>query len=343
MRHLRRRRLIRRIAALCVALLLLLPLCVRAYVRLPHLGYFSASSRAFRIPAIHDGFVPQGLAYDPESEVYLVTGYQKAGGPSPLFLVGRDGAVSKTLYFVLEDDTPYTGHAGGIALRGAYLYLAGGHDAAVHVFSASALAHIQDGSPLRAIGRLSCVSPADRGDHLGPAFLCATEQGLVVGEFYRGGNYETPESHRVVCPSGAVQRALALVYPADPAAALGVASAPAFALSLPDLAQGMAVADGWIAVTASWGLSHSSLYLCDAARLPRAGDVTVLGCTLPCYALEPAACAVCTSLPPMAEEPTIVDGALYVMNESASDLYFFGKLTGGQYCYATPLSFFLEP
>lgn len=343
MRHGRRRRWIRRAAALCGALLLLLPLCVRAYVRLPHLAYFHASSRAFRIPAIHDGFVPQGLAYDPENECCLVTGYQKAGGPSPLFLVGRDGAVLKTLFFILEDGTPYTGHAGGIALQGDYLYLAGGYDAAVHVFSASAIEYVQDGSPLCAIGHISCVSPVDSGDHLGPAFLCATEQGLLVGEFYRSGNYETPESHRVVCPSGAIQRALALLYPADPASPLGVSSLPSLALSLPDLAQGMAVADGWICVTASWGLSHSSLYLCDAAFLPRAEDVTVLGCTLPCYALEPAACAVCTSLPPMAEEPTIVDGSLYVMNESASDLYFFGKLTGGQYCYATPLSFFFKP
>ena len=43
---------------------------------------------------------------------------------------------------------------------------------------------------------------------------------------------------------------------------------------------------------------------------------------------------------PMSEEIEIVDGKLYVMCESASNKYIFGKFTGGKWCYATDLDFF---
>ena len=333
-----------RILTAVIAVLLLIPLLlllgVRAYVRLPHLGYYRASERAFKIPGLGDGFVPQGLDYDSVRGTYLVTGYDKEGDPSPLYLVGSDGKLQKTLSYALPDGTPYTGHAGGIAIAGDYVYLAGGEDAKVHVFARADLETMQDGGTLTAVGALSCYLEADENDHLGPAFLQVADGHLIVGEFYRPGNYETPENHYVECPSGVTQRALALYYPLDPTSPIGVGTVPTSALSLPDLAQGMAFSEGRVYVTGSWALAHSSLSIYDTAKMQRTADVTVLGVTLPCYALDDTALVKRASLPPMAEEPLVLDGKLYVMNESACNTYKFGKFTGGAYCYATPLTFF---
>ena len=41
---------------------------------------------------------------------------------------------------------------------------------------------------------------------------------------------------------------------------------------------------------------------------------------------------------PMSEEIVTVEGQLYVMCESASNKYIFGKFTSAKYCYATDLS-----
>ena len=40
----------------------------------------------------------------------------------------------------------------------------------------------------------------------------------------------------------------------------------------------------------------------------------------------------------MSEEIVLVDGKTYVMCESASDKYKFGKFTGAKWCYATDLT-----
>ena len=333
------------LAAILVPLLVLplsLVLGVRAYVRLPHLGYYRASERAFRIPGLGQGFVPQGLDFDEKSETFLVTGYDTKGGKSPLYLVGNDGKLQKTLYYALPDGTSYTGHAGGIALGGDYLYLAGGSDATVHVFARADLEKAKDGGTLTAVGGLSCYLEENEDDHLGPAFLQVKDGRLVVGEFYRPGNYETPENHHVTTPSGITQRALALCYPLDGTSPIGVETTPVDAYSLPDLAQGMAFTEDRIYITGSWALAHSSLSVYDSAKAQRTADITVLGVTIPCYALDDAALVTRASLPPMAEEPLILDGKLYIMNESACNRYVFGKLTGGAYCYATPLSFFVN-
>ena len=336
----RKTRVITTIVAVLLLIPLLLLLGVRGYVRLPHLDYYRVSERAFRIPGLGDGFVPQGLEYDGAKSTYLVTGYDGKGGRSPLYLVGSDGKLQKTLYYALPDGTPYTGHAGGIALGGDFLYLAGGADASVHVFARADLEKTEDGGTLTAVGALSCYLAENTDDHLGPAFLQVADGQLIVGEFYRPGNYETPENHHVTTSAGTTQRALALCYPLDSNAPIGVETVPTRAYSLPDLAQGMAISEGKIYITASWALAHSSLYIYDTAKVQQAADVTVLGTTLPCFVLGDAALVKRASLPPMAEEPLILNGRLYVMNESACNTYIFGKLTGGAYCYATPLTFF---
>ena len=336
------RSILRRVIIVLLVLMLLIALFllgVRLYFRLPLSDYYRASDKAFRIPGLSDGFIPQGLDFDSDRGQWLVTGYQKDGSASPLYLLSEDASQEKTLYFALSDGSPYLGHAGGLALMGDRLYLAGGEDGCVYVYDYSALLDAPDGASVPALGSISTALSED--DCLGPAFVTIARDALIVGEFYRDVDYPTPDNHIVECASGDTHRALALVYPMDPDDPLGVASAPTLAYSLPEQIQGMYFSEGRWYLSASWGLSRSTVSVYEDAHLTRENDVTLLGYTLPCYSLSADSRLSTVQFPPMAEEIVVRRGKLYVMNESASRKYIFGIFTGGSWCYGTDLTYLL--
>ena len=50
--------------------------------------------------------------------------------------------------------------------------------------------------------------------------------------------------------------------------------------------------------------------------------------------LDSQNCEQVIKAPPMAEELVYLDGKIYIMNESASNKYIFGKITSGRYVFA---------
>ena len=89
---------------------------------------------------------------------------------------------------------------------------------------------------------------------------------------------------------------------------------------------------GEIYLSTSYAVAFSGIHIFPEAALT---PMATLGEGVPLYALDSAARAALLKLPPMAEEIEVVDGRLYTMCESASSAYLFGRLTGGQWCYAT--------
>ena len=78
----------------------------------------------------------------------------------------------------------------------------------------------------------------------------------------------------------------------------------------------------------------------DADAVVRQDDIMILGKKLSLYAFDSAALAADKAIAPMSEELIVVGDKLYVMCESASNKYVFGKFTSAQWCYATELKFF---
>ena len=319
---------------LCVVFLILN--AGRFYFRLPVLGYYGASEKAFRIPGLWEGFVPQGLSFDRESDSFLVTGYRKDKTASPVYVVSRgDGKQTGLALLTAPDGTAYNGHAGGLSVAGDYVYVAGGGDG-LYVYSrADVLSAPAGGAPVPCLG----VIPTRLGElDIQVSFTTLHDGVLTVGEFYRDPQYPTPESHKFTTAGGERLQALAVGYRLDPEAPLGLDPVPVSAWALPDLAQGMCFGeDGTILVSTSWGAAFSAIRRYDPAR---AAVLTELplgegGETIPLYALDSTANIGDWKFPPMAEEIELVEGKLYTMCESASTLYWFGKLTGAQWCYAT--------
>ena len=328
------------VVCILLASVLLILLGGRLFFRLPVYGYYRASEKGFKIPALSDGFVPQGLDYD-RGGYFWVTGYMGDGSASPVYIVEKEsGDLYKTVYLVNEDGSDYCGHAGGLVVGFDYVYVAGGEDNCVYVFDAAAFGAAEDGASVKAVGRISTM--VSDGDYVQPAclYLQVGEEKsyLYVLEFYKDPEYPTPDTHKITTPAGDLNQALALVYEMDANGVFGVASAPTCAISLPDKVQGMYMDDEYVYLSTSWGTSFSHIYEYRWSDVLDTEGLTFLpGTTLPLYYLDSASLNKDYKIPPMAEEIVIVDGKLYTMCESASNKYIFGKLTSSQWCYATDL------
>lgn len=310
------------------------------YFRLPVQKYYRASEKAFIIPDTNDGFIAQGISFDERTQNFFVTGYMKDKSRSPVYLVPKGVKNEyKTLYLQAEDGGAYTGHCGGLSVHGDYIYVAGGAENALYVYSYAQAIALKDGEDLPCLGTFSLENG---GDYLGAAFVSVWNDCLVVGEFYREGNYPTPESHKRVTASGEKNEALALCYPfaldGEGESQFGLANAPTAAISMCGLVQGAYFEDGKAVLSCSYGMAFSRLYEYDLEKATTGETIKAMGKTLPLYSLDNASLLREMKLPPMSEEIVAVDGKTYVMCESASDKYIFGKFTGGKWCYATDLS-----
>ena len=324
------------------ALIALVLLGARLYFRVPVRDYYKASERGFLIPDCNRGFVAQGIAYDEETDRFLVNGYQKDGIASPIYIIAPGAKKpDKTIRMALPDGSAYTGHAGGIARYGNYVYVADGGEHRLLVFSSEDLYGAGDGDSVAAMGTFDTA--VSETDYIGPAFVAVEGNRLVTGEFYRNPNYQTPESHKYTTLAGDYQQALGVEYALSEQAEFGIMPTPVKAYTLPDLAQGMCFDGDRIYVSSSWGTAFSHIYQYDESRLQLQGNIALLGMELPLYALDSAALLADGVIAPMSEEIVVVDGRLYTMCESASDKYIFGKFTSGKWCYATDVETFFQP
>lgn len=314
-------------------------LAVRLYFRLPVSDYYKASEKGFVIPGTGDGFIAQGIEYDTVNNYFIVTGYMKDGSASPVYLVDRStGKLVKTILPQDHEGNDYTGHAGGISLfANKFLYIADGGGRCLRVYNYADVLAAEDGAHVRAIGKFSTKKSSD--DNIRPSFTTVIGDKLIIGEFYRAGNYETPESHTVNTTAGDTNKGLAVVYQLNEDAVMGADMAPLYAFSLPDKVQGIYMDGNTVYISTSYGPSFSYIYTYDATKT-READITVLGYTIPLYALDSSSLLSTKKIPPMSEELVIVDGRLYVMCESASNKYIFGKFTSAKWCYGTELDFF---
>lgn len=307
-----------------------------AYFRLPVSDYYAASGKTFVIPDIKNDYVPQGMHYCPEEQVFLLSGYSASGRPSPVYVMDTEGNVQAKVTLQKTDGTPFVEHGGGIARFGDFVYVAG-DDARLHIFSFAEIMVADRGAAVRAKGEFSLKVSED--DYLIPAFVTVYKNTLVVGEFYREKEYPTPDSHHMTTAAGDKHHALALRFTLSESAEFGISPSPTLAFSLPDQVQGMTFSENGerVYLSTSWGLSFSHILEYDMTKLQRDGEITVLGKSVPLYAMDSATLLKGYKIAPMSEETVMLDGKLYVLCESASDKYIFGRLIGGKWCYATDL------
>lgn len=321
-----------------VGLVALVILGFRGYMMLPVMSYYQASEKAFQIPGLDENFIPQGFFYDEERGLFLVSGYSAEKEASPVYLLDAESgeAVGKVLLHKTNGDK-FTGHSGGIARWGDYVYIAGGSGKCLYIYSYADILSAERDDAVTCLGKFSLKASDE--DYLGASFVSVIGDRLVVGEFRAEPDYPYPDSHKVTTSAGDSYGGLALEFALSSNAAFGILPTPVGAYSIRDKVQGICIDDGMIYLSTSLGLSHSHIYAYEEAKLSQEGTIDIIGYRdIPLYALDSASLVATYKAPPMAEEMVMVDGKLHIMCESASSKFLFGKLIGGKWCYRTDLS-----
>ncbi len=297
--------------------------------------YYSYSQKTFIFPELNDGFIPQGIDYDSRSDCFFLDGYNSNGQPSPIYLVNKSSnSLTKKVLLAYSDGSDFYGHSGGIKVKNDYIYVAGGKDCCLYVYSYDEVISANDGDKISAIGKFDTAFP--NGEKIRVSFIGEYQNTLIAGEFYREGNYSTPQTHKITTKNGDYNQALSIAYEfSDQASAtFGLDTTPVRAYSLPDKIQGMCFDNGKVFLSSSYGLAFSEISIYDAASLVYEND----DFGVPLYSFDNASLRKKIKVPPMSEELIAVDGKLYIACESASNKYFFGKFTSSKWCYASDIS-----
>lgn len=320
-------KLVKRIGVAVGILLLVLVLAVAALypaTQIRYRDFFKTAQKEFKIPGLSDGFIPQGLDYAEQSGAFLSCGYMGDKSASKVYVITEDGA--KAVSLKNQDGSDYTGHTGGISHYQNNLYITGSDS--LDVF------------PLDKIlaGEESVKSTGSVKVGLDPAY-CHIQNGyMITGSFYREGNYETPPEQRMTTPAGDNNTAIAAVFRLDEFSPLGIDPIPVGAISTRGLVQGMCFnANGQLVLSTSYATATSRLFFYNMEKATVNADVfTLLDAEVPLIWLDEASLEKTVEAPPMSEEILCKDSRIFIMTESASNKYIFGKFTGAGTLYSIP-------
>lgn len=256
-------------------------------------------------------YVVQGLAYSDQEKTYLFCGYMTDKKNSRIYITS-DGEEVKTLLLQKENGDPYTGHAGGISVSGKRVFIS--NAGKIFYLSLDTLMNAEDRTSVSFEGEFSVNNRA--------SFTYADETYLLVGEYYDSSSksYATDESHHFEVAGGKKQRAICSAYKIDLSEESGIKeNTPAFILSLPDYAQGIALtSSGKVVVSCSHGISFSALNIYSAPDFTKP-DATLNG--VPVFYLDDESKEKKVAMPPMSEDIDYAGGQVLVNFESASKKY----------------------
>lgn len=261
-----------------------------------------------KLPDLSDGLAPQGICIL-SNGAFCISGYMPEHAPSRLYVLNGE-----TRYFVTltKDGKALTTHFGGVTCSENYILVASGGQI-VRVATEKVLA-AKDGDSVEIVDEFSTG--------LQNAFCYYENGSLYAGEFYRPGNYETDPSHHLT-ENGETNYAFVYVFRGNESSVGGVESTtPEKVISVRDQVQGIAVYDGGIILSTSYGLPDSHLYRYENILSGEgSGTVTIHGSEVPLYRLDGSNLKNTLTLPCMSEEICISDGRVYILFESLANKY----------------------
>ena len=312
-----------RLLVLVLALLLL----GRAVFLLYFRDFYVSAEKAFAVPGLEDALVPQGM--EAWEGGFLLSGYQADSGEARLVWLDGDGG-SRIMRVLRGDGVALRCHAGGVAIGGSFTYLAGGNGRC-YVLSTREVMDAGEDS----VTVLGSFTTGNRA-----SFCCRNGDTLLVGEYAYGKRYRTAEDHHLTTPAGEENPAVVMGFRRDEAEPLGGRESPSVAWSIPERIQGMSFsADGRVLLSASSVFGASQLYLYDLAGAPagQEGVFQAEDSAVPLYYLDSGHRTGTLHMPPKAEEIVFEGDRLYILFESASRRFQYGKLVGCDYVYSRTL------
>lgn len=311
-----------------ISLLALVLIAVGVFIlrdRILYSDFYGVAERGMEIPGLWDGFVQQGFDWCEERGVYLACGYDKSGGPSRIYVIS--GEEQTRVDLKRADGSNYTEHTGGIEAYGPYVYITGTYGCDLFFID-----DVFDGDGVATmVGEVKTCND--------PAYCTIRGNMLYVGSYYDKGAYETPMEQHMVTPTGEQNTAIMSAYTLNPETGKPYREIPEFILSTTSQIQGMTfISDNIMVLSASYGLHDSLLHFYDLRAVSMSDRTfSVNGVDVPVAFLDSTSLIETVEAPPMSEEIVWKDDRLWIMNESASMKYLFGKLTFATHVYGIPL------
>lgn len=273
--------------------------------------YYSAKTNVCRNPGLSDGFVCQGITVQEKDEKVIISGYMKDHSASRLYVTDAD---NDSYYVTLSyaSGKAFTGHAGGVAICGEYVYISSGDK--LHALKLDSVLNAKNGDDVEITESIPVNNQA--------SFVFSDGSYIYVGEFHDGGAYVT--EHPYETPDGTYY-AIVSKYAKETVEAYDKDTNPTLPpekiYSIRNKVQGICFTpEGKVMMSTSYGLSDSVYYVYNEADAVSSGK-TFDGA--PVYYL----CETTQIIkgPAMSEDLDCKNGKIYTMTESASDKYIFGK------------------
>ena len=271
----------------------------------PH--YSVARTAPTELPGLEEGFVPQGITYLTEEDVYLLCGYMDDETASRLYVL-KDGAYT-WISLRHTDGSVYNGHAGGVTAAGDCVYIS--NNKRLYVLEKQSVLRAENGDPMPFIGEIRVPCRA--------SFCSCDGERVYIGEYHKEENYPTDPSHTLTAPDGSVFQALVFGYTVSPEAPFGLLSeTPAVAYSMYDEIQGFALTpDGLAVLSCSDSSTSSGLHFYDCAG-EADGYFSLDGALVPLYYLTDARAVEKIKIPRMSEDIEYRGGDILIIFESGA-------------------------
>ncbi len=277
--------------------------------------FYSSAETVVTIPGMKEGFIPQGLAYSDDADVYLLCGYMQDKSASRIYLTTPEGE-SKEIRLKKENGEIYTGHAGGISCNGNNVYIS--NAGKIFYVKLTTLLDADDLQSVKFEGSFSVPCNS--------SFTFCNDDMLYVGEFFHDG-YDTDDSHIISLDNGESNQAFVFGYSLDENGKYGVkdVTKPEIIYSVRNKVQGFAYTDdGKIALSTSHGLADSHLYIYNPPSNARTYYLD--GQAIPLYVLDDGCLADTVKMPFMSEDIDVINGDIVICFESYATKYGGGML-----------------
>ncbi|WP_054955203.1 glycerophosphodiester phosphodiesterase family protein [Paenibacillus dakarensis] len=279
------------------------------------------------IPGLKQDLVPQGLGYYPEKNWILAVNYMDDGRPGTLSVLNEaSGELLKSVILMNEDGTPYTGHAGGVAVSPGYVWIAS--EEYLYQIKLMDLIDAEDNDEIQFIDTVPVPVQA--------SFNYYADGVLWVGEFYEKTSYPTDPSHHMTNRTGETYYAWMAGYTLDQttgsissedwSTGSATPATPDMVLSIPGKVQGAVVREDGVILSTSWGRGNDSLLYWYNNQLQESAHsaANINGREVPVWFLDAQAEKQHNSrlnIVPMSEGIVDVGGELYVQLESGATKY----------------------
>ena len=276
-------------------------------------GLFNSADAGITVPGLNQNFVPQGLDYWEEADLFLISGYfNPASSSSSAILAVRksDGKYVGEWSLKNQNGSWHSNHDGGIAVTETDVYLA--NASTLFRISLNQIKQTGSSGTLKIEQEIPVPVRASYCNYSG-GYLWVGEFSIYGNSSYTitghefGENYAWTVGYRLIGSSGRLE------------------STPSVVISTPDRIQGFCMLDdGRLFMTKSYGRTNDShYYITRENPLTGAADgsVTISGKQVPLYEIKVGAKAFAYKVVPMAEGCTCIGNTAYVIFESAAYYY----------------------